>query len=451
MNKNKFYKKLTSGIFYFSILLFIIAFNFSDNGGGGWTQQFLPNLSNRPLSDMQFIDSLLGYGITGNNVTLDTNYILKTTNGGENWFIINTIYKDLKKVQFINAETGYVCGGGNGKYFIKTTNGGINWNSVINPEFGYIDDIYVLNEDTIWYTEQRTVVGGLFRTTDAGATWVRQFYENGNIPSRIYMINSQVGYFSGSDVSILNKTTNSGLNWTVVPNQNGFRDIYFADSLIGWKATGAIKKTTDGGVSWVEQILPLTSTTGILEFSFINKDTIWGVGGSVYHPGHSEWGVIYRTTNGGINWGYQLPDTNFNIPVFYYTDFLNNLTGWSYFNFIGVHTLTGGDTITYYTGIINNNTNVPDVFTLYQNYPNPFNPKTKINYELKFASYVRFAIYDISGKEIAIIVNKRQNSGNYEISFDGSDMSSGVYFYRLDAEDLNGNIDSKTKKMILLH
>ena len=64
MNKNKFYKKLSSGIYYFSILLFIIGFNFSDHGSGGCPQLFLP--SDLPgITDIAFTDSLKGYALTG--------------------------------------------------------------------------------------------------------------------------------------------------------------------------------------------------------------------------------------------------------------------------------------------------------------------------------------------------------------------------------------------------
>jgi len=82
---NKFLNKFTSLVFYLSLLIFIIAFSFAHNLPGGWTQQFLPFMNDRPLSDMTFIDSLTGYGITGDGTVGDTNYIIKTSDGGENW------------------------------------------------------------------------------------------------------------------------------------------------------------------------------------------------------------------------------------------------------------------------------------------------------------------------------------------------------------------------------
>lgn len=440
--------KAASFILYSSILTFIIAFNFSDNPPSGWYQQFLPNLNNRPLADIQFIDSLNGYAVTGDHTGIDPNYILKTINGGDNWSVIDSQNNDLSRVQFQNVNTGYVCG--ESGTLMKTTNGGMNWIDVNSSLTGYIEDIFVLNEDTIWYTDQRVVIGGLFRTTDAGATWVRQFYANGNIPSKIYMINAQVGFFSSGNASRLNKTTNSGFNWISISGENGFQDIYFADSLIGWKSNGFMKKTTDGGLSWDEQTLPITSTSGIINFQNINGDSIWGVGGEIFQPGIGTKGIIYKTTNSGINWGYQVPNVSTNNIYYYECDFINKSNGWGYTFFNGVHTVSGGDSFTVYTNIENINTEIPNVFTLFQNHPNPFNPITVIGFELRVKSYVRLIIYDVSGKEIIGLINQAQNSGTYEIRFDGSSLSSGVYFYRLEAEDLKGNLYSETKKMILI-
>jgi hypothetical protein len=82
---------------------------------------------------------------------------------------------------------------------------------------------------------------------------------------------------------------------------------------------------------------------------------------------------------------------------------------------------------------------------LLQNYPNPFNPRTTIIYSIPQKSFVSITVYDILGKEISELVNEEKLPGSYEVQFDGSRLSSGVYFYRLHA----GNI-FKTKKLMLL-
>ena len=87
----------------------------------------------------------------------------------------------------------------------------------------------------------------------------------------------------------------------------------------------------------------------------------------------------------------------------------------------------------------------PANFILYQNYPNPFNPVTNISYELRVTNYVSLRIFDIAGKEVQTLVNKKQNAGYYSVEWDASGYSSGVYFYKLETENF---ID--TKRMILL-
>ena len=89
----------------------------------------------------------------------------------------------------------------------------------------------------------------------------------------------------------------------------------------------------------------------------------------------------------------------------------------------------------------NNNFN----FSLVQNYPNPFNPITRIEYSIPHYSLVMLKVYDILGREIATLVNEEKPSGNYDVEFDGSNLSSGIYFYKLQT----GNYTS-VKKMILM-
>jgi hypothetical protein len=80
-----------------------------------------------------------------------------------------------------------------------------------------------------------------------------------------------------------------------------------------------------------------------------------------------------------------------------------------------------------------------------QNYPNPFNPSTIIQYQIPERSYIILIVYDVLGKEIATLVNEEKPAGNYEIEFEGSELKSGIYFYRIQAQSF-----TETKKMILL-
>jgi hypothetical protein len=255
----------------------------------------------------------------------------------------------------------------------------------------------------------------------------------------------------------MGRTTNGGFNWVVTTEDSAFTDIHFIDSLTGWMAGGNLKKTTDGGLNWSYQILPHGSnfvSSGISHFSFINKDTIFGVGGFIYYP-YPKWrGIIYKTTNGGINWGYQLPDTSFGISLFGYIKFVDKQRGWAYgFDTKIIHTTTGGSDSTFFTGIINNNNSLIRNFNLYQNYPNPFNPSTTIEFSLNTKSNITLTIFDLTSKEITKLINKEYlNPGNYKkiADFSKLNLSSGIYFYELISVDRNKNIYRDTKKMIYL-
>lgn len=95
--------------------------------------------------------------------------------------------------------------------------------------------------------------------------------------------------------------------------------------------------------------------------------------------------------------------------------------------------------------ISGNIANVPERFVLYQNFPNPFNPSTTFSYQLKITSYVNIKIFDMGGREIKSLINKRQTPGNYMIKWDASNIPSGNYFYKLTAGDY-----SETKSMVLI-
>lgn len=94
-------------------------------------------------------------------------------------------------------------------------------------------------------------------------------------------------------------------------------------------------------------------------------------------------------------------------------------------------------------GTSNNITDVTEHFNLvidynlYQNFPNPFNPTTSISYQIAKQSLVTLKVYDILGNEIAVLVNEIKNPGKFEVKFDGTNLSSGIYFYKLSADNFN--------------
>ncbi len=88
---------------------------------------------------------------------------------------------------------------------------------------------------------------------------------------------------------------------------------------------------------------------------------------------------------------------------------------------------------------------LPDQFRLHNNYPNPFNPETTISYEIVKENITILKVYDILGNEVEVLVNQNQTPGRYNVKFNGSSLSSGVYFCKLES----GNY-SKLIKMLLV-
>jgi len=430
------------------IPLFILAFTFTGGPPQGWYQQFLPDIGGRQIVDMVFTDSLTGYIITSRLSLTDSSYVLKTTNGGDNWNI-NSVDSGFiyKKIQFIEQNTGYI----GGTHLIKTSNGGDNWFTV--STFLYMEDLFAINEDTMWYAKSESLTGGVFRTTNGGMNWTQQLSLGSLNPARIYMYNNSTGYISNNSGTYLRRTTNSGVNWDVVPGESGFTDIEFIDDNTGWKALPSMKsssmqKTTDGGKTWIQQTLPSGSpilTSAINKFSILNKDTIWGAGGQVFYGAGQFRGIIYRTTDGGDNWYYQVPDTTIHISSYAHISFSNNKIGWAYsLQQGGIHTITGGDSI--WTNIKQISSEIPTNSQLKQNYPNPFNPTTSIKFKVQSLKNVKLNVYDITGKEIAELVNEKLSAGEYEYQFNGNNLSSGIYFYSL---FINGDLID-TKRMMLV-
>ena len=453
--------KITLTVLFTTILLlgFAVPVNMPN---GTWHQQFFPNLNGRIISDITFIDSLNGFAVTRLSSTNDTNYILRSTNSGDSWSIVYRQYTSsiapFNKVNFLNKDTGFV--GGNN--LLKTTNAGINWIALPLPAGSYSQDFFALNEDTIWFADFLPFDGGLFRSTNKGINWDRQ-YDAGPAPNpdHVYMYNGRIGFMTRSS-NLLYKTTNSGVNWFTIPGGT-WRDIHFVDSLTGWIASnnnGNIQKTTNGGFNWSIQTLPSGPdiTSGMLSISVLNRDTIWGVGGFIFYGSGRYRGMLYRTTNGGINWNFQVPDTSFGIIGYLGVQFLNSKIGWCLGEKSGslstnIHTTNGGDT-TFLVGFHHVSSEVPKEFMLFQNYPNPFNPKTNIKYSVMSnvkgqMSNVILTVYDIMGKEITVLVNQEQNAGTYEVDWNAIGYSSGIYFYKITVVNRK-EVFSETKKMLMI-
>ena len=425
----------------------------------GWYQQTLP-VSDQ-INDIFFLDSLNGWAVTnGSFIGGDTGYILHTVNGGDNWFIqySRTILMDA--IQFTDNMTGYIVGNfyaGTGNNILKTTNGGNNWNELkALTNVSNFNDLSFLNEKTGWICSNDAFDGGVFKTTNGGISWNQELNLGIGNPLKIFFVNADIGWF-GNDFGQLYKTINGGLNWNPqfsFGSGNELKDIFFISNDTGWASTFGednLHFTSNGGNSWVPQFLPpkggIIVTSRPDNFSSLDGKTVWTVGGGVFLGTGRFKGIIYKSTNSGNNWFYQLPDTSINIATYTNIQFVNDSTGWAANTGI-IKTTDGGGPL---VNINNINSDLPKTFLLFQNYPNPFNPNTIIGYQISSNSFVRLKAFDITGREIKTLVNQRQNPGEYKFEFNGSDLNSGVYFYQLEVIDNKTNeIFSETKKMFLV-
>ena len=138
------------------------------------------------------------------------------------------------------------------------------------------------------------------------------------------------------------------------------------------------------------------------------------------------------------------PDLSFDARLFNQTNFFVDLgSSWLYYD-------NGSRPLDQTVGEIQsdvalNKTCLPKFFQLYQNFPNPYNPETRVQYSLSEAGQVKLEVFDITGRHVATLVDQKEEAGHHEVLFDGSNLTSGIYLYRLQVEDR-----IKVRRMMLL-
>lgn len=413
------------------LTLLFLATTFQSDNPPGWYQQQLP--VNNIINDMFFLDSLKGWIVTGRSG--ETAYVLHTTNGGNNWNIQFQQNLLLIALQFVDSNVGYIIGSQPPGIVLKTTNGGNNWFNVSTISAAPLLDLSFVNKDTGWICSDDLFDGGVFKTIDGGNNWIR-LTGVGDF-RKLFFLNKDTGWVYGHTTTQqrLYRTINGGNNWElqfVFPQQ--LNDIFFVNNMTGYVSLpGKIYKSTDCGVEWIQS----QSEVGGIKLSFTSDLNGWA-GYSLFN--------VSKTTSGGKTWYYQTTPTGNNYTV----EGIDSLKAWAG-GISLIHTTDGGGI----SGINNYMNIIADKFSLSQNYPNPFNPFTNIKYEINKRGFVLLKVFDISGKEIRVIVNQEQSEGKYSVEFNASTVAgglpSGVYFYRLEVTyEINGRTYSDTKKMILI-
>ena len=426
--------KQINKIFYILLLFSVVCY--SQNF---WEKINSP--TNTLLNSLAFIDSMNGW------VSGDSGLIIHTSNGGKDW---ETQYTNdslnVVNIFFLDEKYGWASGFSTyyepyGTFLLKTTNGGTNWNS----EFLRLGEVIV---NSLYFLDSLTgfAVGGpqvFHRTTDGGSTWEPVLLDSAVVsgipPITIKFYNSQYGYACG-----------------------GVRDI-----------VGVVWRTTDGGLSWTTVVDTLT-TEPLYDIHIFDSLHVIAMGGD---PEFGSSQVV--STDGGNTWEYK------SLGVFYYpvsVDFRTSTEGWvpmgeqSFF----LYSLDSGENWTIVTTpdsariaricftdsthgygigpygtivkyIYQGPTNLTEAehnisnFYLQQNYPNPFNPSTTIKYSIPEDGFVKLAVYNMLGEEVAAIVNTTQKAGRYEVNFNANGLSSGVYVYRIEAANFTAS-----KKLMLM-
>lgn len=427
-------------IFTCTILLFVNIgfgqeFNTEGSSPSGWLTQ--SSQTQKILSSVYFINANEGFAVG----TWGT--ILSTSNGGTTWSKSEGTYLDYyDDIIFLKGdpEIGYIFGyhssAPTGRV-LKTTDQGETW------------DIVGSFADELFYSgfaleDNNTVVtvgdaGIVYRSTDGGEEWESENIQN-NLFRSITFVNSaesEFGIIVGYNGKIY-RTANKGASWTSIesPTSNDLRCVHFPSENIGYACgyNGTIIKTTNSGISW--STVNSGTTTDLRSIFFSDNNTGYVVGNS---------GLIRKTFNGGNDWGAQSsPTTQYLNSVYFVNSNVGYIVGQ---NGTVLKTNNGGGTVTFDKQGENALAYISTLskVTLHGNFPNPFNPSTNIKYTLTNNNFVSLKVYNSLGQEVASLVNEMQKPNSYNITFNGSNLSSGIYYYTLNAGDFK-----ETRKIFLL-
>ena len=355
----------------------------SDFWTGTWETIQTPSPVN--AFDFQYYDRGL---MCGNDST-----VYQTTDYGESWTYFGFLGEKINDIDLsydIYNLKGYVCSDNGTIGLIEDTN-------LVEIQSGYSTNFAKISFP---YNDKAWIVGDSSVYLYDGNTFTKQFTSTTALNS-IYFWNEFYGLIVG-DSGYIARTTDGGNTWVQKQNPDTFNrdinDVYLV-RYFGFAVgdNGLVLETIDAGETW-------TMTSGQLTTNDITAVHISG---------------------GSVEWGPGLAAGE-------------NKTALLYPVVVSV----------------DEGPFVIDKFYLYQNYPNPFNPSTKIKYEIPASlnpskggtfKNISLKIYDILGKEVAVLVNQEQDAGIYEIIFNAANLSAGVYFYQLKADGFIA-----TKKLVLL-
>lgn len=408
-------------------------------GGFCYSQNFWEKIDSPTtslLNSLSFIDSLTGW------VSGDSGLIFHTSNGGKDW---QQQYENdslnIVNIFFLDEQYGWASAYSQyyepyGTFLLKTTNGGENWAS----EYLRLGEVIVYS---FYFLDNLTgfAVGGpqvFHRTTDGGSNWTPVILDSSIVsgipPITIKFYSSQYGYACGGvrDVKgVVWRTIDGGISWSTVVDTlttEPLYDIHLIDSLHiiamgGDPEFGSSQViSTDGGNTWEYKSLGIFYYP--VSIGFRTNTEGWVPMG--------EQRFFLYTSDSGENWTIaQTPDSSTVMRV----SFPDSAHGFG----IGPY----GTIVKYVyqgpTNLIAAENNFSDYY-LEQNYPNPFNPATTIKYSVPENSFVKIAIYNLLGEEVVTLIESNQDQGKYEIKFNSAGLSSGVYICTMETSNFVSSI-----------
>jgi len=422
-----------------------------------------------------FVDNETGY-YASNSFSTE---IRKTTNGGEDWVLLNSDTYDFNPlcIKFFNESFGLICGTNN---IIRTTDAGNTWELVYEGYFTEDHwDIHFKSENEILVTGADFAQTFIINSLDGGNTWESEYIGNYGIAFDIDFINPDTGFIACENNMIL-KTIDGGGNWdtTSINSEEGtqFFKIQFPSNEVGYASAdgsnATLFKTTNFGANWEPET---TSTTGgLLDIHFFNDESglAFGHNGLVIKKGDVlelnppenftlEQDYNFPLTIFHLNWeepdltntpdlaGYNIyrNDTlllTLDPGTTEYEEELNPFAGWGSFvcyylsaiyenpsgESVSTQELCGG----WLTEVEQNNIEKTEFLC----YPNPFTDKIGVSVDVDFQEQLVVSIYDLNGKLFQI--NTFSNNQN-ELNIDLSGLENGIYLCNVKFN--NGEIVSK--------
>lgn len=377
------------------------------------------------------------YCITTDVVVIvgDGGTILKTIDGGTHWIQKTSgTTNDLAKVQFFNATTGYAVG--NGGTLLKTIDGGESWNAIASGFTTQLSGLSVLSENVFYVSGSN---GLIKRTNDGGLTFIDQSYGQDHWFKTIQFVNENIGYatsfeYSGSDSNVFIKTTDGGLTWSLIQNQNT-SSFYFLNENIGFlKDANGLQKTVDGAMTLTN--ITVDNFYGETPDLFsLSENTLWSVENN-FTLCFCSWFCIHKvdlsgTDPRGTQNCYQ--DTNGETP-FAAIHFANETTGYA----VG----WGGKILKNSTGNMENlAVNDFEPQALARVYPNPSSDQITISFPEKRNRPFSVAITDLLGK--TVLARSYQTQEDTSVNIES--FSNGIYFVKLQS-DKGSNVQKIVKQ-----